>query len=202
MNLYYNITKAPDLSVGESKSGRILLLEKQLLQLLEIELGFFHIDKERGDAHYEEHVENKPDNCIADIDAAKHILADVCEGVPQNLHERNQRIDFQDERIPLGYRKNTHRNRDDNQRNRKPRKRLHKAACRFRKVAQQNLEQIVRAIDNKDDRAETEQAKVQAAFFNRRLLQTDKERRDAQDKGKVHEIIDERIQNRTGSQTH
>ena len=96
---------------NRNKSGKILPLEEKRLQFLEVELAFFYIYKERGNAHHKVRTENYAHDSIGNVIRAKHVCTDKFNVSPQEPENRTYRKGLQDQRVILGKRNNARRNR-------------------------------------------------------------------------------------------
>ena len=116
----------------------------------------------------------------------------VSQGIPQDQSDCDQRIDFQDRYVSLGKGEDAHRDRDDGERE------GDRGDAFARQQAKCHLDEVLRAVHEEDDRAEPEQSQVRVAS----LAALDKERGDAEDEGAAHEVVDHRVEDELGSETH
>ena len=138
---------------NRNKSGKILPLEEKRLHFLEVELAFFYIYKERGNAHHKVRTENYAHDSIGNVIRAKHVSTDKFNVSPQEPENRTYRKGLQDQRVILGKGNNACRNRS----------RSHDYD-RYGMVVP-DMHQEAKPVYQEDYGAEPKQAQVHAAPF-------------------------------------
>lgn len=173
---------------NRNKSGKILPLEKKRIQFLEVELAFFYIYKERGNAHHKVRAKNRAHDSAGNVIRAKHVFTNKFNADPQKPENRTYRKGLQDQRVILDKHKNACRNRSHHHNYNRQ-----KMYSDGHGMIIPNMHQEIKPVYQEDNGAEPKQAQIHAAPF-RSLHASYKQRSDIDRHKNVYKVAGKPLQ--------